>query len=92
MVLIVATVVTDVIGEPPTYLVGLLGTAAGAFFAAIGSDKSKRDGEVRATAHDANTTAHRAEAKADKIGEVIADEHPEKRPTLEPPFDLGGQR
>lgn len=89
LALIVATVVTDVIGEPPTYLVGLLGTAAGAFFAAIGSDKSKRDGEVRDTATDANDTAHRAERKADALGEVAAREHPTERPRLEPPFDLG---
>lgn len=67
LVLIVATVVSDALGEPPSYLVGLLGTAAGAFFAALGSDKSKRDTEVRVTAVDAQQTAHRAEDKVDDV-------------------------
>lgn len=60
LVCIAATVISDAFGEPPTYLVGLLGTAAGAFFAAIGSDKTKRDVEVR-------DTANRAEAKAEAV-------------------------
>ena len=70
LVCVVATVITDVIGEPPAYLVGLLGTAAGAFFAAIGSDKQKRDTEVA-------EIAQRAEAKADALGRAASREHPE---------------
>lgn len=61
LVCIVATVVSDIFGEPPSYLVGLLGTAAGAFFAAIGSDKQKRDTDVAETAHRAEEKADRAE-------------------------------
>lgn len=68
IVLIAATVLSDYFGEPPNYLVGLLGTAAGAFFAAIGSDKQKKDTEVAAT-------AERAEAKADAAVEVVQAEH-----------------
>lgn len=77
IVCIIATVVTDYFGEPPTYLVGLLGTAAGAFFAALGSDKQKRDVDVSRTAIRAEATADRAEAKADTLGEVAVREHPE---------------
>ncbi|UXE04391.1 membrane protein [Mycobacterium phage Funsized] len=71
VICIVATVVSDVFGEPPNYLVGLLGTAAGAFFAAIGSDKSKRDQDTR-------DTADRAETKADAALHVAEGEHPER--------------
>ncbi|UJQ86541.1 membrane protein [Mycobacterium phage PenguinLover67] len=78
VICIIATVVSDYIGEPPNYLVGLLGTAAGAFFAAIGSDKQKKDQEVASTARDAQQVAHRAEAKADAGLEVAKAEHPEK--------------
>lgn len=70
VVLILATVASDYFGEPPNYLVGLLGTAAGAFFAAIGSDKQKKETEVKAT-------AERAEAKADAAVEVAQAEHPD---------------
>lgn len=70
VICIVATVVSDYFGEPPNYLVGLLGTAAGAFFAAIGSDKQKREQDVA-------QTAKRAEAKADAAVEVAAREHPD---------------
>ncbi|AKF14682.1 hypothetical protein SEA_ALANGRANT_17 [Mycobacterium phage AlanGrant] len=70
IVLIIATVVSDYFGEPPNYLVGLLGTAAGAFFAAIGSDKQKRDAETRDIAITAEKTARRAEAKADHDGVI----------------------
>jgi hypothetical protein len=70
IVCIIATVVMDALGDPPNYLVGLLGTAAGAFFAAIGSDKQKKDADVA-------QTAQRAEAKADAVVEVARQEHPE---------------
>lgn len=60
-----ATVTVDYFGEPPTYLVALLGTTAGAFFTALGADKNKRDAEVSTTAHRAEATADRAERKAD---------------------------
>ena len=88
VVLIIATVLSDYRGEPPNYLVGLLGTAAGAFFAAIGSDKQKKDAEVR-------ETAERAERKADAVGRVAAAEHPEKVTEITPPFtpeDTGGSK
>ncbi|QWY84362.1 hypothetical protein SEA_KNOCKER_20 [Mycobacterium phage Knocker] len=70
VICIIATVVSDFFGEPPNYLVGLLGTAAGAFFAAIGSDKGKRDADTR-------DTADRAEHKADRAIEVAEQEHPD---------------
>lgn len=78
VVCIIAVGVSDYLGEPPNYLVGLLGTAAGAFFAAIGSDKQKKDQEVASTATTAKETAERAEAKADAGLEVAKAEHPEK--------------
>lgn len=90
LVLIVATVISDYFGEPPNYLVGLLGTAAGAFFAAISSDKQKRDNEVSSTAQRADETAKRAEAKADTLGEVARQEHPEVADRIEPPQDTTG--
>jgi len=85
VVCIIATVITDIIGEPPNYLVALLGTAAGAFFAAIGSDRQKRQAEVGETAKRAETkadsakvVAERAERKADAAGhgEPIGDDDP----------------
>lgn len=69
---IVATVVSDVFGEPPNYLIGLLGTAAGAFFAAIGTDKQKKEADVEATARDAYQAAYDAQDRLDR-----AEEHPE---------------
>lgn len=78
LVLILATVITDVIGEPPAYLTGLLGTAAGVFFAAVGSDKNKRDDAVA-------RQAERAETKADILGEIAVSEHPEAIDKLPPP-------
>ncbi|AER48931.1 hypothetical protein SEA_DONNY_17 [Mycobacterium phage Donny] len=90
LVCIAATVTTDIIGEPPAYLVGLLGTAAGAFFTAIGSDKQKRDADVRETAVEAKKVAERAETKADSLGEIAERDHPGELPT--PPFEGGGDR
>lgn len=93
LVCIVATVITDYFGEPPSYLVGLLGTAAGAFFAAVGSDKQKRDTEVAQTAGEAKDTAvvakkvaERAEAKADTLAEVTETQLPGDSPLPDPPF------
>ncbi|ASZ73441.1 hypothetical protein SEA_ROY17_16 [Mycobacterium phage Roy17] len=75
VVCIIATVVTDYFGEPPNYLVGLLGTAAGAFFAAIGSDQQKKAADLAQTATEASTSAARAETTAEraehKIDEVL---------------------
>lgn len=73
-----ATVSIDVFAnsEPPNYLIALLGTSAGAFFAAIGSDKQKKDTEV---AH----TAERAEAKVDALVEVAGPEAAERIGKLE---------
>lgn len=67
--ILLATVIIDSLGEPPTYLVGLLGTAAGAFFGAIGHDKSQREREIA-------TTANRAERKVDRLGAIAEHEHP----------------
>lgn len=83
LVCIVATVITDYFGEPPSYLVGLLGTAAGAFFAAVGSDKQKRDIEV---AEEAKHVAQRAEAKADTLAEIAVAAHPDVDTLPSPPF------
>ncbi|AXN53289.1 membrane protein [Mycobacterium phage Thonko] len=84
IVCLIATVATDLVGEPPTYLVGLLGTAAGAFFGAIGTDKQKREDETR-------ETAERAERKADALGDIARHEHPDDPPPS-PPFDTGGDK
>lgn len=64
--LLICTLVSDYFAEPPTYLVGLLGTAAGAFFGAVGSDKAKKEAEV-------SRTAKRAEAKADAVERRVTD-------------------
>jgi hypothetical protein len=83
--LLATTLAVDYFGEPPTYLTGLLGTAAGAFFTALGSDKAKRDADVVRTAERAESTANRAEIKADTLGRVAAREHPDEQ--IIPPFD-----
>lgn len=90
--LIIATVVTDMVGDPPTYLTGLLGTAAGVWFAAIAGDKKKFDAEVakaveeaKKEAGESKTTAERAEAKADTLAEVAVQDHPD----VKNPRDLG---
>lgn len=76
--LVLATVITNiVIGEAPTYLTGLLGTAAGAWFAAIANDKKKFDAAVSQAADNAQTTANRAEAKADTLADVHVNDAPE---------------
>jgi|SRR5882757_7145622 len=77
IVLIIATVTTDMVGDPPTYLTGLLGTAAGAWFASMANDKRKFDEAVSRAADEAQTTATRAEAKADTLADVAVNEHPE---------------
>ncbi|QPX62131.1 membrane protein [Mycobacterium phage Indlovu] len=93
VICIIATVVSDYFGEPPTYLVGLLGTAAGAFFAAIGSDKQKRDADTRQTAEAAQTVAVRAEVKADQLATVAEHEHPGSTPaTLDARVEAEVQR
>ena len=79
VICIIVVGVSDYLGEPPNYLVGLLGTAAGAFFTAIGSDQNKRNIETR-------DTAERAERKADVLKEVAEREHPEAHDQLHPPF------
>jgi hypothetical protein len=61
VIVLFTTVITDFLNGPqpaPTYLTGLLGASATAFFAAASSDKNKRDREISAT-------ASRAESKAD---------------------------
>lgn len=83
VILVIVTVVSDHFGEPPNYLVGLLGTAAGAFFAAIGSDKEKREKEIE-------RSVRRIEDKADTLGEVAAREHPEVRDEIARPRDDAG--
>lgn len=73
---LIAVGIADWKGEPPTYLVALLGTSAGAFFTALGSDKNKREAETREFAATAQKTAERAEGKADHLTEVAEREHP----------------
>jgi len=61
VLVLLATVITDMLNGPtpaPTYLTGLLGASATAFFAAASSDRHKREQEI-------SDTADRAESKAD---------------------------
>lgn len=93
LVCIVATVVTDIIGEPPQYLVALLGTSAGAFFAALGSDRQKRNADVGAKAERAEVKADRAEAlakRADRKAEAVG--HGEPLPSDDDPAEEGADR
>jgi len=93
LVCIVATVVTDVIGEPPQYLVALLGTSAGAFFAALGSDRQKRNADVGAKAERAEVKAERAEVKADRADrKAEAVGHGEPLPSDDDPAEEGADR
>lgn len=69
-VLLIATGVADVLGEPSNYLIGLLGTATGTFFGALSTDKAKRDAEIA-------RSARRAETKVDALAEVAKREHPD---------------
>ena len=96
LVCIVATVVTDIIGEPPNYLVALLGTSAGAFFAALGSDRQKKAAELtekaeraEVKADQARVVARRAEAKADAVG---PGEPLPPDPTEDDPDEVGADR
>lgn len=71
VVLITATALVDAFaGEPPNYLVGLLGTAAGAFFGALSTDKAKRERDIA-------EVAVSAKRKADALGEVARQNHPD---------------
>lgn len=87
VVCIIVVGVSDYFGEPPNYLVGLLGTAAGAFFTALGGDKSKRDAEVRDTAVEAKTKVEEVERRVTRT-ETRADEA-EAREHIEHPDDGG---
>lgn len=96
-VILVATVIVDQLNgpsePPPTYLTGLLGLAGGAFFGAVGSDKSKREAD---TAHDAATTKNRmlslnediirTEAKTDNLGRITKANHPDQADQIDPPM------
>lgn len=83
-VIFLATVVTDYLNgpaPPPTYLTGLLGTAAGAFFAAVGSDRGKREATIASDAAGAKAqatlvgeTAARVESKLDRMSEFAKGE------------------
>ena len=83
---LIATVVTDWLNGPgqqaPTYLTGLLGASATAFFVATGSDKNKSDVDTK-------DTANRAEAKVDALAHVAEQMHPESAEQLHPPFEGG---
>lgn len=67
------TLVVDYFGEPPTYLTGLLGTAAGAFFTALGSDKAKRDADVRRHVDDLDRRVGEGSSRADNAERRIDD-------------------
>ena len=92
VICIVATVVTDVIGEPPNYLVALLGTSAGAFFAALGSDRQKRQTEVARTAERAEVKADQARTiatRADRKAEAVGHGDPLPEDDAEDPDEVG---
>lgn len=99
LILLGVTVAVDALNgpePPPTYLTGLLGLAGGAFFGAAGSDKSKRESDIAKDAQtaktrmiDVNETAIRAEDKADKIGKIVADEHPRSAHAIPDPLIPG---
>lgn len=68
-VIAILTVWMDRTGDPPDYLVGLLGVASTTFFGAIAGDKAKKEAEI-------SRTATRAEAKADALVEAVEHEMP----------------
>lgn len=68
-----ATIVTDIRGEPPDYLIGLLGPAFGAFLTALVTDIAKRDAETASTAEHAKTVADRTEARVADVSQTADD-------------------
>lgn len=100
LVILMVTVITSWLSgqPPPSYLQGLLGASSAALFAAVGSDKSKREREIadeqliaRIRATDISATADRAEAKADQLVKLAKAEHPDHAELDEPPItDHGG--
>lgn len=85
MAVLTLTVITDIIGEPPNYLVGLLGAATSAWFGTVATDKAKRDAETSAT-------AKRAEVKADVLTDVANREHPGSKDRLKKEVDRRTQK
>lgn len=67
----------ELFGEAPQGMVTLVGLAGGALLGKLTGDKRKRDDERAETVKDANDTAHRAEAKADRAAAVAETEHPD---------------
>lgn len=75
-VIFIVTVIMDTangLEPPPTYLTGLLGVAAGSFFGAVGTDKSKKDADVKASADQASSDAHQASSDAAKASSRAAE-------------------
>jgi hypothetical protein len=89
--------VWELVGNAPSTLNQLLGTAAGIWFGAVAGDKARRDREVE-------DKADRTEAKVEVLADAAVAEHPELaeplanppvcRPADKPPTidDKGGQR
>ncbi|AYD84615.1 hypothetical protein SEA_PAITO_30 [Mycobacterium phage Paito] len=67
IVVVVAYVIWEIVGEAPQGMVTLVGLAGGALFGAVSGDKRKRD-------HEIERTAKRAEAKADRAVAVVEDQ------------------
>lgn len=92
-VLVILVIITAVVDQlngpdtpPPVYLTGLVGAASAALFAAMGSDKGKREAELTRDVRVASETGNRAEAKADTLAGLARAEHPEHRELDEPPI------
>ena len=75
--IVVGYVIWELFGEAPQGMVTLVGLAGGALLGGLSGDKRKRDDERAANVKDAQDTAHRAEAKADRATNVAELEHPE---------------
>jgi hypothetical protein len=96
VVILISTIIIDALNgsePPPTYLTGLLGVAAGAFFGAVGVDKGKKEADIEKTAvaaasqaAESSETALRAELKADILAEIAAQAHPETQGMMPPPL------
>lgn len=85
---LIATVITDWLNGPaesaPSYLTGLLGASGMVLFGAAGSDKTKRETDVK-------DTANRAEAKVDRLAEVAESQHPGSTEHVNDPLEGGAK-
>lgn len=79
--------------QAPQYLTAACGLAAAWLFRVIGTDRDKREHDVandartaKQRAADVNETALTAEAKADRIAEVISEARPDLADRMPPPM------